>query len=259
MGLSINTGFQSTRLLSGVNLNHIEAASMTYLGKYGPDLTASLRNLSTGTLVAPVESYQPANMVFGSNYMTSSGDSLSAGVQSTGQVQQLPTTIFASFNCAALPGTAEIYRDLVAMWGTNPNTNTNPGYAAIGLLQTAAGKRYVVFRWGTNTQNPVLTCAVEFDWVTVTTPVMAIGSRDAAGNMKLEVRGGGNTQKASALVTPVVIPSTTTEWRLFVGQISSRPISGLKMHAAASWQKYLTEDQLSAELDVMKVNLVGWV
>lgn len=256
MGLSILCNFSSTRLLSGISLNHIESAAMTFLGKFGVNETETTKNLAKGNIISPVAAYLPANIVYGADEITPTSDSVSFGVNATGQVMQLPCTLFISFNARDITGTGAQFRDICSMWG-DTGTVSNPGRFSIGLYKNAAGVRYVALAWGTTPD--YTSCAVEFNWAASSDKIAVLATRDAAGNMAMELRSGSTILRASGSVTPSAIPSGSTNWRTYVGQISSRNVMGLRLHAGASWQKTLTPDQLTAEMDVMKVNLVGYV
>ncbi|WP_034913049.1 hypothetical protein [Erwinia sp. 9145] len=254
MGLTINGDFTASRVLD-IKLDHVQKAAMTYLGLYGPDRASLLLNQTPGTVASAVSLYEEAGIQYGKNYFTMNA-ATSAGVQAADQPKLLPATIFTVFNADAHTGTADVVRQVSALWGTNPSTAANPGLLAISLLK-ASDANYVILQWGTGTDIPFKTCAVKFDWTTATGPIMAIGSRDDTGKMRLEVRAAGVAYKAAAAVTPVAIPSSTASWRFFTGQISARPLNGLKIFANACWSVTMTAEEMSAELDVMQMNLAA--
>ncbi|MFL3235812.1 hypothetical protein ACJ0L3_26395, partial [Klebsiella pneumoniae] len=112
-------------------------------------------------------------------------------------------------------------------------------------------------RWGLSANTPILTCAIPFDWTTATGPILVIASRDSAGGMRMEMRNNGAVYKAVATTTPVAIPSTSLNWRGFTGQLSTFQVTNQRMYAAAIWSATMTAEQMSAELDVMQVNLAS--
>lgn len=258
-GLGIQLDFTSTRVLSDIEMDHVKQAQMTYLGLYGQSATETVRNRSKGDLVTPSLIYMPENQVLGENYMASTARDLSAGINSTGQPKQLNQTLFAAFNSGDVQATTgSTYGSaIISAWGDNPATNSNPGRLSIGLFRTQAGEPYIAMRWGTGANVPALACAVPFEWMNATGPILAIGSRSETGAMALEVRVDGAVLKASAQVTPVAIPAESGNWRLYIGQLSTYPIDELRMYAAAAWAGYLTAEELTSELNVMEINLLG--
>lgn len=256
-GLAFNLGFKATRVLTDFELAHVQQENMTYLGVYGGTQASSIQNRSKGDAVTPASASQPQNWVLGSNYFSSNANNLSAGVASPSQPLQLDSTLFAVFNAGQesfVPGTAS-NTYIASLWGTNPNTYDNPGRLSITLFRNASGTSYIVLKWGRGTDLSSLSCAVQCDWVSAHDPISVIGSRNASGYMALEVRVDGAVLKSTAHVTPVLIPTTTTDWRLYVGQLSAQPIAGLKVYAAAAWSSYLDADSLASELNIMSVNL----
>lgn len=259
MGLAFNLGFKSTRVLSDLQLTHIQQEGMTYLGLYGDTVAESLKNRSKGALVAPVIQYQSANWALGSNYLSSAARNLSAAVQSSGQPQRLDSTIFAVFNAGitnVTPGTAT-HAYIASLWGTRAGMQPyeNPGRLSISLTTDADGTRYIALKWGTGADVPSLTCAVRFDWTTADGPIFAAGSRNSDGKMSLEVRAGDVSLRASAATPPVNIPANTTDWRMYTGLLSTGPITDLKVYAAAVWSTYLDPESISSEMNIMAVNL----
>ena len=258
-GLAIKLDFTSTRVLPDIEVTHIKQAQMTYLGYFGQNADETVKNRSKGDLVTPTAIYMPDNQVLGANYMTSSDRALSAGVNSTGQPKQLPQTLFAVFNAGDVQqaGSGLYGSAVVSAWGDNPGTQANPGRLSIGLFRSQAGEPHISLRWGTSSDVPSLACDIPYEWMNAQGPIMAIGSRDETGAMALEVRVDGAVLKASAQVTPVAIPETSSAWRIYIGQISTYPIDNLRLYAAAAWSAYLTPEELTAELNVMEINLLG--
>lgn len=256
-GLAFNLGFKSTRVLTGLEITHIQQDNMTYLGLYGGTNESSIKNRSKGINITPVSANQPQNWILGSNYLSSLANDLSAGVISANQTKQLDSTIFVVFNAGQESFTAGTASNtyVASLWGSNPNTYENPGRLSITLYRESSGTPYIVLKWGRGTDLSSLSCAVQYDWMTAHGPISVIGSRSASGDMALEVRVDGVVLKSAAQVTPVLIPTTTTDWRLYAGQLSSQPIADLKVYAAAAWSSYLDADSLSSELNVMSVNL----
>lgn len=258
MGLTIQANFVANRTLPNISLKHVKQDSIIYLGKYGVDQGTSLINYSPGSISAAVEAYQPQNIVYGDNYFSSSASNLSAGISATGFAKVIPATMFVAFNCGTIPGTGARFREIVSQWGDNPNTAGNPGRFSLGVFTDATGGNYITVVWGTSIDYQAFALGVDFS--TQTQPILAIASRDAAGNVSIEVRTAGNTYKRSGQMTPVEIPAGSTAWRSLAGQISSRPLNGLKVYSSIQWNgAALTPDELTAEMDIIKVNLAGWV
>ncbi|UNE90664.1 hypothetical protein LRM33_15560 [Klebsiella pneumoniae] len=259
MGLAFNLGFKSTRVLSDLQLTHIQQEGMTYLGLYGDTAAESLKNRSKGALVTPVTQYQPANWRLGANYLSSAARNLSAAVQSVGQPQQLDSTIFVAFNAGETdvnPGVVtHVY--VASLWGTlNPiSPYQNAGRLSISLTTDIDGTRFITLKWGSGDNVPSFSCAVPFDWTTAITPIFAMGSRNSAGDLALEVRVGDVSLTATAQVSPVAIPEGTTDWRLYAGLLSNFPVTDLKVYAAAVWSTYLDPESISSEMNIMAVNL----
>lgn len=256
-GLAFNLGFKSTRVLTGLELSHIQQDNMTYLGLYGGTNESSIKNRSKGSNITPVSASQSQNWILGSNYLSSLANNLSAGVTSASQAKQLDSTLFVVFNAGQenfTTGTAS-NTYVASLWGSNPNTYDNPGRLSITLFREANGTPYIVLKWGRGTDISSLSCAVQYDWMAARSPIYAIGSRNESGDMVLEVRVDGAVLKATANVTPVLIPTTTTDWRLYVGQLSAQPIADMKVYAAAAWSSYLDANSISSEMNIMSVNL----
>ncbi|MBL0772285.1 hypothetical protein JK332_11020 [Klebsiella michiganensis] len=253
-GLSFIGDFVASRVLD-IQFQHVLFEQMNYLGLYGTDLSTSELNSAPGESPTAVVAYQSANMVFGSNYMASSSSTLSAGFNSTGQPRQLDATLFCAFNSGAtgwVSGT-DYTAGLINLWGDD--TRNGGGRMTVGLHKTAAGDSYIVLLWGTGGTNPPLTCAIPFDWTTATGPIFVAAARDTSGGMRMEVRNAGQTFYAAVTGTPIAIPETSLNWRGYVGQLSTGVVTGQRIYAAAIWSAAMTAAQLSAELDVMQVNL----
>ncbi len=261
MGLDINMGFTATRVLTDILLTHVAQEKMTYLGLYGDTVPATVKNQSPGELVTPVVQYQPANWRLGANYLSSAARNLSAAVQSVGQPQQLDSTIFVAFNAGETdvnPGVVtHVY--VASLWGTlNPiSPYQNAGRLSISLTTDIDGTRFITLKWGAGDNVPSFSCAVPFDWTTAVTPIFAMGSRNSTGGLALEVRVGDVSLTAAAQVSPVSIPEGTTDWRLYAGLLSNFPVTDLKVYAAAVWSSWLEPASISAEMDIMAVNLLS--
>lgn len=255
-GLSFIGGFTASRVLD-ITVDHVLKSQMNYFGIFGGSLSASLLNQAPGESPTDVTAHESANMVFGSNYFTSSAANLSAGFISVSQPRQLDATLFCAFTAGSptwSAGTA-FSSGLINLWGDD--TSLGAGRMTIGLHKTADGAPYVVLRWGSASATPILTCAIPFDWTTATGPILVIASRDSAGGMRMELRNNGAAYKAAATTTPVAIPSASLNWRGYTGQMSSYPVTNQRMYASAIWSAAMTADQLSAELDVMQINLAA--
>lgn len=255
-GLSFIGDFVASRVLD-IQFQHVLFEQMNYLGLYGTDLSTSELNSAPGESPTAVVAYQSANMVFGSNYMASSSSTLSAGFNSTGQPRQLDATLFCAFNAGEtgwVSGT-DYTAGIISLWGDD--TRNGPGRMTVGLHKTAAGASYIVLLWGQGGTNPPLTCSIPFDWTTITGPILVAASRDSSGGMRMEVRNNGQALYSSVNATPIPIPEASLNWRGFVGQVSTAVVTGQRVYAAAIWSAAMTAAQLSAELDVMQVNLAS--
>ena len=255
-GLSLIGNFTASRVLD-ITLAHVLQSQMNYLGIYGGDLSQSQLNRTLGASPTSVTVDSSGNMVFGSNYFSASAANLSAGFNSVNQPRQLDATIFCAFNAGAAgwtSGTA-FSSGLINLWGDD--IGSGAGRMTLGLHKTAAGVPYVVLRWGLASATPVLTCAIQFDWTTATGPILVIASRDSSGGMRMEMRNNGVVYKVSATTTPVAIPSTSLNWKGTAGQAAAFPVTNQRMYASAIWSASMTADQLSAELDVMQINLAS--
>ncbi|HDT1947124.1 TPA: hypothetical protein QHR21_000986 [Klebsiella pneumoniae] len=255
-GLSFIGNFTASRVLD-ITLDHILKSQMNYFGIFGGSLSGSQLNQAPGASPTTVTAHEPANLVFGGNYFTSLAANLSAGFTSVSQPRQLDATLFCAFT-AGVPGWSAgtaFSSGLINLWGDD--TGNGAGRMTIGLHKTAAGVPYIVLRWGLSANTPILTCAIPFDWTTATGPILVIASRDSAGGMRMEMRNNGAVYKAVATTTPVAIPSTSLNWRGFTGQLSTFLVTNQRMYAAAIWSATMTAEQMSAELDVMQVNLAS--
>lgn len=256
-GLGLKLNFNSTRVLPNIELKHVKQSDMTYLGVYGGTTEETVLNRSKGDLVTPTVGQTTQNWVLGDNYLSSSANNLSAGIISTGQPKQLDCTLFSVFNLQDIPNTPGTLSSvgILSLWGDNPNLSGNPGRLSLSAIITAEGDRYIGVRWGTNADVPALACAVPLDWRGLSEPIYAICSRKDSGILALEVHSGATVLKQEAIVTPVPIPAESTNWRMYSGQLSTYPINGLRAYAAAAWKSYLSAEELSGELEIMKINL----
>ncbi|HBZ1353970.1 TPA: hypothetical protein MJE60_06890 [Klebsiella pneumoniae] len=59
------------------------------------------------------------------------------------------------------------------------------------------------------------------------------------------------------LTTSTVLQVTSLNSRHFDEQRSTLPVTNQRMYASAIWSASMTADQLSAELDVMQINLAS--
>lgn len=253
-GLSFIGDFTASRVLD-IQLEHVLAAQMNYLGIYGESLENSSINTAPGSSPTPVSATGAANAVFGSNYFTANLVSTASGFYSTNQPQQLDETIFIAFSAGAAEWTSgtAFTSPVISIWG-DPASG-DPSRMSLVLYKTADGVPYIVLRWGIASAVPIMTCAIALDWTTVVGPILAMASRDGAGKMLLEVRAGGTTYQATGTAVPPESVPTSANWRAYVGNNATFHVSNLRTYAAAVWSAAMSTEQISAELDVMRVNL----